>query len=96
MKIDLTEKEWDLITATLARAITVYEDMDQKDSVLDAMMSDMSSIIGKIHVKKIKNGAEKFSFKGEGTVKDIEGFKKFIEEKIRQAEEKEKRGLKYE
>ncbi len=87
MKIDLTEKECEMIVAALAATITNYEKSGLKDDVLDDMMSGLTAIIGKIQVNMIKSSSKGPSFEGEVTVDNIDDFLKFLDEKMGQCDE---------
>ena len=87
MKIDLTEKECDLITLTLIRTVTNYEKREQKNSFLDNIMDDYISIIGKLHTKRVDSGSKGFSFEGQASVDDIDSFVKLLEEKLEKDDE---------
>ena len=87
MKIDLTQKECELIVAALAATITNYEKSEQKDDVLDDMMNGLTAIIGKIQVNMIKSSSERPSFEEEVTVDNIDDFLKFLDEKMGRCDE---------
>lgn len=78
MKIDLTQQECDLITATLIATIDDYENMKQRSSDLDDYINGLTNIVGKIHAERVRC-AYRPSFEGPVIVEDKESFKKFLE-----------------
>lgn len=80
MKIDLTEHEYDSLMATLIGTIAEYENREKNNSVLDGVMEDLNSILGKMYAKQMSGLVEKFYFGGSVRIKDKENFKKFIKD----------------
>lgn len=80
MKIDLTEHEYDSLMATLIGTIAEYENREKKNSVLDGVMEDLNSILGKMYAKQMSSAAKKSYFGGSVRIKDKERFKKFIKD----------------
>ena len=80
MKINLTENEYDSLMATLIGTIVEYENREKKNSVLDGVMEDLNSILGKMYAKQMSNLAKKSYFGGSARIKDKENFKKFIKD----------------
>lgn len=80
MKIDLTENEYDALIATLIGTIAEYEHREQKNSVLDGVMEDLNSILGKMYAKQMSSLAKKSYFEGPVTIKNKESLKKIIKD----------------
>lgn len=80
MKIDLTEQEYDALIATLIGTIAEYEHREQKNSILDEVMEDLNSILGKMYAKQMSSLAKKSYFEGPVRIKNKESFKKFIKD----------------
>lgn len=80
MKIDLTEKEYDSLMATLIGTIAEYEHREQKNSVLDGVMEDLNSILGKMYAKQMSSLAKKSYFEGPVRIKNKQNFIKFIKD----------------
>lgn len=78
MKIELTEHEFDSLIATLIGTIAEYEHREQKNAVLDGVIEDLNSILGKMYAKQMSSLSRKSYFGGSARIKDKESFKKFI------------------
>lgn len=87
MKIELTENEYDSLTATLIGTIAGYENREQKNNVLDGVIEDLNSILGKMHAKQMSSLAKKSYFKGPVRIKNKESFKKFIKDIMEELDE---------
>lgn len=79
MKIELTENEYDSLTATLIGTIAGYENREQKNNVLDGIMEDLNRILGKIYAEQMSSLVGSF-FEGPVTIENKESFKKFIKD----------------
>lgn len=80
MKIELTENEYDSLIATLIGTIAGYENREQKNNVLDGIMEDLNSILGKMYAKQMSSLAKNSYFEGPVRIENKENFKKFIKD----------------